>query len=222
MKLKDNNYVQVAGWMIKRLGLSGTELLCYDIIYGFSQDEESIFMGSLKYLQSWLNVSQPTVIRALKELQEKGYIQKIEEVKNKVRYCYYRAFDVETLEGGTKESLEGGTKEILVGGTKESLDNNNNINNNRKTLSNDNVKSEEELRFESYMKQHYPYLMKMDKPLKQQQARKLKNDYTEEVVLEVFEAMDNCKQLLKKYRDAYKTAKNWCERRLPERKEGEK
>ena len=79
MKLKDNNYVQVAGWMITRLGLSGTELLCYAIIYGFSQDEESFFMGSLKYLQNWLNVSQPTVIKALKDLQEKGYIQKIEE-----------------------------------------------------------------------------------------------------------------------------------------------
>ena len=76
-----------------------------------------------------------------------------------------------------------------------------------------------DLVFETYMKEHYPYLMKMDKPLTRQQAIQLKDDFGEEIVLEVFSDMDNHKPLLKKYRDAYKTARNWCSRRMPERKE---
>lgn len=68
--------------------------------------------------------------------------------------------------------------------------------------------------FESYMIEHYPYIMRMDKPLTQQQAKKLKEEYGEEIVLGVFADMDNHKPLLKKYRDAYKTADNWCKRRI--------
>lgn len=69
--------------------------------------------------------------------------------------------------------------------------------------------------FTLYMRQHYPYIMKMDKPLTQSQATKLKEEYGEETVLKIFDAMDNYKQLLKKYRDAYKTADNWCKREMP-------
>lgn len=93
---------------------------------------------------------------------------------------------------------------------------------NKKELSCDNSKKGEDFVFEKYMKEHYPYLMKMDKPLTRQQAKQLKEIYGEEIVLEVFEAMDNYKQLLKKYRDAYKTALNWCSHRgTPIKKEDE-
>ena len=121
---------------------------------------------------------------------------------------------------GFSDNTETPKDNIIIDNiSNKNIDNNINID---KRLSNDNQKSVDELKFENYMKQHYPYLMKMDKPLTRQQAKKLKEDFGEEIVLDVFEAMDNCKQLLKKYRDAYKTAKNWCERRLPERKEVEK
>jgi predicted transcriptional regulator len=126
--VKDSNFVQIAGWMITDLNLSGSELLCYAIIYGFSQDEKSLFMGSLKYLMGWMNVSQPTVLAALDKLMKKGYIKKIEEIKNNVRYCYYMAFNRDTIKA------KGGTKEILVP-TKDSLDNNIDNNNTDNTLS---------------------------------------------------------------------------------------
>ena len=126
--VKDSNFVQIAGWMITELDLSGSELLCYAIIYGFSQDEKSLFMGSLKYLMGWMNVSQPTVLFALDKLMKKGYIKKIEEIKNNVKYCYYKAFSRETIKA------KGGTKEILVP-TKDSLDNNIDNNNTDNTLS---------------------------------------------------------------------------------------
>ena len=56
--------------------------------------------------------------------------------------------------------------------------------------------------------------MKMDKPLTLKQAKKLKEEYGEEIVLDVFGAMDNKRDLVKSYRSAYQTADNWCKRRL--------
>ena len=45
-KVKDENYYQITGWMINRLGLKGAKLNIFAIIYGFSQDGESEFSGS--------------------------------------------------------------------------------------------------------------------------------------------------------------------------------
>ena len=116
--MKDSNFYTVQGWMVNKLHLSGNELICYAIIYGFSQDGDTLFMGSLSYLQKWMNVTQPTVINTLKSLIKKGLLNKHEVEKNKVRLCYYG------INEEAKEILVGGTKEILVGGTKEILPNN--------------------------------------------------------------------------------------------------
>ena len=74
--------------------------------------------------------------------------------------------------------------------------------------------SEAERKYMEYMKDKYPYIMKMDKPLTMEQAKTLKEDYGEEIVLDVFGAMNNKRTLLKDYRSAYETAINWCKRRL--------
>lgn len=74
-------------------------------------------------------------------------------------------------------------------------------------------KSDDEL-FDEYMRANYPYIMKMDKPLTRQEAKKLKELYGEEIVLDVFNAMNNHKRLLRDYRSAYQTANNWCTRRI--------
>ena len=111
--MKDSNFYQVAGWMINRLNLRGNELICYAVIYSFSQDEESMYMGGVKYLQSWMNASEPTVLGVLDKLVGKGLIHKETAITELGKRCYYRV-----------------TKESLVGGTKESLVNNNNNNNN--------------------------------------------------------------------------------------------
>ena len=39
-------YIHIQWWMAQRLKLSGNELLTYAIVYGFSQDGESAFLGS--------------------------------------------------------------------------------------------------------------------------------------------------------------------------------
>lgn len=126
--MKDENFYNVTGWMINRLHLSGSNLICYAVIYGMTQDNDTWFSGSLNYLQGWMSASLPTVLKALKYLTDNKYIIKREVMKNNVRLCQYKNnIDIE----GTKESLEGvvkylnqGTKESLEGGSKETLDNN--------------------------------------------------------------------------------------------------
>lgn len=46
-KIKGENYFQVSGWMVNNLKLQGNELMLFAIIYGFSQEENSRFTGSI-------------------------------------------------------------------------------------------------------------------------------------------------------------------------------
>lgn len=90
-KIKSNNFINIQGWMVTKLGLKGNELIIYAIIAGFSQDGESTFHGSLSYLSEWTNTSKQTVINCLNSLQEKGLILKNEFYINNVKNCEYRA-----------------------------------------------------------------------------------------------------------------------------------
>lgn len=87
--IKDENYIHIEGWMINKLNLKGNDLLVYAIIYGFSQDGESRYTGSLQYLADWCNSTKQGIQKNLSNLVEKGYIQKFEMVKNRIKYCEY-------------------------------------------------------------------------------------------------------------------------------------
>jgi uncharacterized phage protein (TIGR02220 family) len=125
-KIKDDNYYQVSGWMLNRLELKGIQLEIYAIIYGFSQDGESEFTGSIQYLCEFTGTSRPTVIKALKELTEKKYLLKDEKIINGIKFNRYKVNlqVVKKLYWGSKEILLGGSKETLLGGSKETLHNN--------------------------------------------------------------------------------------------------
>ena len=88
--INDNNYYQVSGWMLNRLGLKSYELQAYAVIYGFTQDGQNWYTGSLAYLGTWLNCSRRTVINTLSSLVEKGLLIKesssIEKGQTVVRY----------------------------------------------------------------------------------------------------------------------------------------
>jgi len=74
--VKDNNFIAIQGWMRTKLNLKGNELLIYALIYGFSQDGESRFKGSRKYIADWCGCSLNTVDRALGSLVAKGLLAK--------------------------------------------------------------------------------------------------------------------------------------------------
>ena len=141
-KILDDNYYQVSGWMLNRLHLKGTELRIYAIIYGFSQDGESKFTGSLQYLCDFTLSSKPTVIKALKGLVDKGYIIKAEKVVNGIKFNEYSAdlLVVKKLNSGGKETLPEVVKKLNSGG-KETLPNNKVYN---KDLNNNNINNKEQ------------------------------------------------------------------------------
>ena len=214
--MKNSNFYTVTGWMINDLKLSGNELICYAIIYGFSQDGESMFMGSSKYLAEWMNVSQPTVLKVLKSLTEKKLIIKHEEIKNNVRLCYYEnAYDEET--GGTKEILVGGTKETLVGNNiynnikKEKKDNN-------KLLSKKSSEKEptlfaeeptEEDKFNAWFKLKYPVLSENQRPLTLKGMHELETEFTDEEIFHKLDVMEARKRFNRDYTDVKRTCANW-------------
>lgn len=98
----NENYISVQGWMINELHLKGNELLIYACIYGFSQKDDQVFNGGLKYLADWTSSTKQGVIKCLKSLQEKGYISKEEHFINRVKVCEYRSTK---FNGGIKLSL---------------------------------------------------------------------------------------------------------------------
>ena len=121
-KIRNDNYYVVHGWMRNNLNLSGIDLDIYAIIYGFSQDNEAEFTGSLQYLCEFTGASKPTVINSLKRLIDDQYIIKRTEVVNNVTLNRYKV-----CTGGSKESLL--VVKNLYGGSKDSLHNNNIYNN---------------------------------------------------------------------------------------------
>ena len=147
-RIKDSNYYVTSGWMINRLGLSGRELQVYAIIYGFTQDAESEFNGSITYLTEWLGTSnRNTVTRTIKALVDKGLIDKRQVENNGVTTNYYKAIlpppdltSTKTVLGSTKmvqgqyqNGTRGSTKMVLGGSTEMVPNNyiNKDINNNK-------------------------------------------------------------------------------------------
>ena len=119
-------YINIQWWMAQRLKLSGNELLTYAIVYGFSQDGESAFLGNSKYVSYALRVSRPTAIKALDSLTSKGLIIKTQEKINDIVFNRYKANlqVIKDFDRPYKESLQGGSKESLQGGYKETLHSN--------------------------------------------------------------------------------------------------
>lgn len=142
-KLKDENYYVIHGWMINKLGLKGVALSVYAIIYGFSQDGENEFTGSVQYLCDFCGASSRTTItKALNDLVERKLLFKKETFINGVQFNRYRAnieiiWGVQNLDRGCPEIEQGGVQKMDRGCPeiehnnkeykKDNINNNNNI-----------------------------------------------------------------------------------------------
>jgi hypothetical protein len=136
--MKENNYITIPGFLRTRLDLKGSELIITALIYGYSQDGNSWFMGKTEYIAEWAGITDKNVLRSLKSLTEKGILEKKEMfVNNKAKRCYYRFnFECAELQNGTVAGYQNGTVAGYQNGTV-----NNNIDNN---ISDDNIKPENE------------------------------------------------------------------------------
>ena len=125
MNIKNENYIQISGWMINELDLKGNELLVYALIHGFCQDGKSVFKGSLNYIMAWLNISKPTCIACIQSLIDKGMVVKsIIYNKNSVAGCEYytkKSRNIESELQKIPQKEEKGGKEILPPQNKKEL-----------------------------------------------------------------------------------------------------
>ena len=123
---KVDNYITIPGFAIVELGLSGNELLCYSLIYGFTQDNETEFRGSLHYVASALNVTRQNAKKIIDRLIDRGLIEKREMFFSGVKFCHYVAKrnGVAEIATGRYQNNNGGVAEIATGGVAESATNN--------------------------------------------------------------------------------------------------
>ena len=151
-KVDNLNFFQINGWMVNELKLSGNILMVYAIIYGFSQDGESYFTGSRKYLCDFTGASKPTIDKALEELLCMGLIIKESEKKNDIVYNRFKV-NKEKLDFTTsKESLPL-CKETLPNNIEYSIDENNKENSSIINNTKEKTKKPEEIIYDYYYEQ---------------------------------------------------------------------
>ena len=91
-KILDDTYIVVQSWMVKQLGLKDKELLVYALVYGFSQDDETWFTGSLQYIADWICVDRKHVYsRYIRPLLDRGLLVRDSDIRNNVEFPKYRA-----------------------------------------------------------------------------------------------------------------------------------
>lgn len=76
-KPKQDSYVVLQRWMRTELGLEGNELTVYAIIYGFSQDGDSVYKGGYGYLADWIGLSENGARNIVKKLVARGLLKEL-------------------------------------------------------------------------------------------------------------------------------------------------
>lgn len=126
--MKDEAFVTILGWMRNILDLRGNRLTAFALVYGFSQDGESQFMGTVGYVADWMGVHENTARNVLQELTDEDLVVRTERPgfgKSGITYAANLPF-IEQIRGGGYKICRG-TK-IVGGGTKfvpNNIDSNN-------------------------------------------------------------------------------------------------
>lgn len=109
--MESKGYTLIQDWMLD-LPISYREIAIYAIIYGFSQDGETRFEGSLGYLARKTKASKDTARRSLQKLMEEGLIELTIVNKNGVEFHTYKAafFEGGKMRGGIAKCEGGGSK----------------------------------------------------------------------------------------------------------------
>ena len=131
--MKNESYYLIQGWMVNELKLTGNELICYAVIYGFCQDGASCFKGNAKYISECVGCTHDSALRLLKRLVDKNLVVKITQDNTNVP-AYKINEDLLQNDIGTTSKCHRGSVKMTEGGyvkmTEPHIDINNNINNN--------------------------------------------------------------------------------------------
>jgi len=142
--MKNTNYITIQGWMINELELKGNELIVFAIIYGFSQDGNSEFTGSINYIKDTLNCSRNTAIKTIKKLVDFGFIKKNQVVNYGVTYNKYSVTKlvVQKMNGGSAKNELGVVQNLTKGSAKIAPNNTINTNINKSKKKNEAVRQD--------------------------------------------------------------------------------
>ena len=142
--ISDGNYITIQGWMRTELNLSGNELIVYAIIYGFSQNKQGEFTGSVQYLADWVGCTKRTVTTILRKFVDEELVKKtVVQLDNNSKRVSYQAnvgvgknfLGGEKISQGVGKNFLGGRKNFPRGG--EKISHNININNNTNNITRD-------------------------------------------------------------------------------------
>ena len=125
--MKNKDYINVQGWMVNELQLSGNELLLFALIHGYSKDGINKYRGSINYVSEFLSISRKTVINLYSKLLNKEFISK-QDCNSGNLYCTI------VDQGSVKSTLvqkvhQGSVKSTPIGSVKSTPNIYNNINN---------------------------------------------------------------------------------------------
>ena len=97
--------------MRTRLRLRGNDLICFALLYGFSQDGASEFRGSLRYIREAIGVAtDQSVLNIIKRLEDMGLVTKTTKVSGGVKSSSYKAYSTPLKNrDGVLQNLEGGS-----------------------------------------------------------------------------------------------------------------
>lgn len=87
-EIPSNHFIVEFYWMTE-MGLKGSELRLYALIFSYSQDKKGGFFGSIEYLANRLDISRRQVFRLIDSLIEKKFIEKSEYYKNYIKYVSF-------------------------------------------------------------------------------------------------------------------------------------
>lgn len=105
-------YIVIQEWMLG-LGLKGSELLAYALIWGFCQDEDSEFHGNVAYVAHWCGISRQQAVAVLKKLTDAGHVVKTGAPGYPAHYRIAPDGGVKFL--GVSNNLTGDVKEVDTG-----------------------------------------------------------------------------------------------------------
>ena len=140
---KDGAFFTVQSFMVNQLGLSGNDLMVYAIIYGFSQDGESVFKGSRQYLADWCNSTVRGIQNNLNHLMAMKLIEQVYHSSDN-QQVHYKAL-IPNEQSTNEQSSSSGVNKVHQTSEQSSPNNiaDNIVNNIEETISKDMVHSDE-------------------------------------------------------------------------------
>lgn len=118
--ISNGTYITIQGWMRTELNLSGNGLIVYAIIYGFSQNKQGEFTGSVQYLADWVGCTKRTVTTILRKFVDEELVKKtvVQLDNNSKRVSYQANVGVgKNFLGG--EKISQGVGKNFLGGVKK-------------------------------------------------------------------------------------------------------